>query len=202
MSGPPVPGLRVADPRLFIAIPLGGEALSHLADLLRDAPEVSGVKWTRVVQLHLTLLFMGPTPEKRIPELTATLRDLSARHQAFQLSLAGWGAFPVPSKPKVLFANVGGRTDALGRLASDVRLSIGPSEEGKFQAHVTLGRVHEKKEAGPALQFLEQEKNGLTGSFPADRLVLFESLLGPAGARYIERASFSLSGMDSSGMVV
>jgi 2'-5' RNA ligase len=188
----------VTDPRLFIAIPLGGEALSHLTDLLLEAPEVSGVKWTRAVQLHLTLLFMGPTPEERIPELTATLRDLSARHPAFELSLAGWGAFPDPSKPKVLFASVGGRTDALECLASDVRRSIGPSSEGKFQAHITLGRVREKKDAGPAIEFLEEIKESLRGNFLADRLVLFESVLGPTGARYIERASFSLPGMDSS----
>lgn len=190
----------MADPRLFIAIPLGGEALSHLTDLLLEAPEVPGVKWTRAVQLHLTLLFMGPTPAERVPELAAALRGLSARHRAFELSLAGWGAFPAPSKPKVLFASVGGRTDALESLALDVRRSIGSSGEGKekFQAHITLGRVREKKDAGPAIEFLEEIKEGLMGNFSVDHLVLFESVLGPTGARYIEQASFSLPGMDSS----
>lgn len=90
-------------------------------------------------------------------------------------------------------------TEPLGALAEDVRNSLGARlgikvGNGPFQAHVTLGRVREKKEGGPAVRFLEKENDLLRGEFRGKTMVLFESILGPAGACYMERASFSLPG--------
>jgi 2'-5' RNA ligase len=167
--------------------------------LLEMAPTIPGVKWSRADQLHLTLLFMGPTPEEKVPSLTQALKELTDRHKAFDLILDGWGAFPTPTKPKVLFGHVGGSTEPLETLVKDVRKSLGAilgleTGDGPFRAHVTLGRVREKKEVEPVAQFLEKEKELFRGDFQVGPLVLFESILGPTGARYVERASFSLLG--------
>jgi 2'-5' RNA ligase len=170
-----------------------------MGKVLEKAPKTPEVKWSRADQLHLTLLFMGPTAEEKVPALIRALQELSRRHKAFDLTLDGWGAFPNPQKPKVLFARVGGMREPLGKLAEDIRDSLGAllgirERDGAFQAHVTLGRVRERKEGEPAIRFLEMEKDLLRGEFRAETMVLFESILGPTGARYVERASFSLPG--------
>ncbi|HVZ81176.1 MAG TPA: RNA 2',3'-cyclic phosphodiesterase [bacterium] len=197
----------MGSPRLFVAVPVTGGVLIPLTALLEGAPPTPAVKWTRTDQLHLTLFFLGPTPEEKIPGLIRSLSELSARYRPFRLSIEGWGAFPDKRSPKVLFADVGGSAGVLEALASDVQRSIGTEQASgekpaAFKAHVTLGRIRERKEAGPALRYLEREKDRLIGTFPMDGLVLFESVLEPGGARYIKRASFSFPGMDSSQGVV
>ena len=65
------------DPRLFVAVPLTPEATSAVAEIVEriraGEPEGRGVRWVRLEGLHLTLRFLGPTPEGRVPDLTAAI---------------------------------------------------------------------------------------------------------------------------------
>ena len=44
------------------------------ADRARDAPDERDVRWVRMDGLHLTLRFLGPTPEADVPTVAEAVR--------------------------------------------------------------------------------------------------------------------------------
>ena len=77
--------------------------------------------------------------------LIERLADTAAGRQPFELGLVGAGAFPNPARAKVLWAGVGGDTEALAHLAGNLRSAAGRAgthvEGGDFHPHLTLARI-------------------------------------------------------------
>jgi len=59
--------------RLFVAVDLPAELRPVVAGL---AQGIGGARWTRPEQLHVTLRFLGDTPEDRLVDLRARLRQV------------------------------------------------------------------------------------------------------------------------------
>ena len=72
--------------RLFVAVPLDEPAVQTVvalveqirADRARDAPDERDVRWVRMDGLHLTLRFLGPTPEADVPTVAEAVRRAAA----------------------------------------------------------------------------------------------------------------------------
>jgi RNA 2',3'-cyclic 3'-phosphodiesterase len=145
--------------------------------------------------LHLTLVFLGDCP----PPM------LEAAHEAFHgvkdgrfaLSLQGLGLFG-GDRPKVAWAGVA-PSDPLVRLQSRVehlaRRAGCPITARKFVPHVTLGRFPPPP---PAIAARLEHTVALGAGFQAGpwevtELVLWQSHLGPKGARYDVLARYPLS---------
>ena len=75
--------------RLFVAVDLPAKLRPAVAGL---AQGIGGARWTRPEQLHVTLRFLGDTPEDRLVDLRARLRQV--RMPGFELALRGTGVFP------------------------------------------------------------------------------------------------------------
>src|SRR5213083_3090268 len=66
------PGADIPGRRIFVAVPLppdARDAVANLVDRVRGAGVPGGgrdVRWVRLDGLHLTLRFIGPTPEGRL----------------------------------------------------------------------------------------------------------------------------------------
>ena len=78
------------EPRLFVAVPLDEEARSAVVDLVEriraTEPEGRGVRWVRLDGLHITLRFLGPTPELRVSTSAALASTLTCSVTAPTLS--------------------------------------------------------------------------------------------------------------------
>ncbi len=146
------------------------------------------VRWTPADNLHLTLRFLGDTDPARVGDLCRGMDGVCAEAPAFELQLAGLGAFPSVDRPRVLWAGVGGSgVPALHRLQKameGVMCELGwPSERGKaFHPHLTLGRVRELGKARPRAGW--DTESVPEQSFAVEELVLVRSELSPQGARY------------------
>src|SRR6185295_11857261 len=82
--------------RLFVAIELPDgvrRALTDAMRLLQDAGATSGLRWVRPEGIHLTLKFLGATPEHRLPEIASALEAALAGAPRFDLRPEGFGAF-------------------------------------------------------------------------------------------------------------
>ncbi|MES1239330.1 MAG: 2'-5' RNA ligase family protein, partial [Chloroflexota bacterium] len=94
--------------RLFFAVPVSDEARARVGALI-DAVQGSvgdgsaRIRWVRVDGLHLTLRFLGPTPEDRRPPLEAAADAIAASVAPFEVGLAGGGAFPSLARPRSLW---------------------------------------------------------------------------------------------------
>lgn len=95
-------------------------------------------------QLHLTLLFLGHTPEAAVADIDAQLTHITQQSAPFTLCLTEFGAFPSLRRPSVLWCGVGGELAQLQRLQVQVetRLDFLRLKETKtFRPHLTLARL-------------------------------------------------------------
>ena len=94
--------------RLFFAVPVSDDARAKVAELIESVQGSVGdgsarIRWVRVDGLHLTLRFLGPTPEDRRPPLEAAADAIGASMAPFDVRLAGGGAFPSLARPRSLW---------------------------------------------------------------------------------------------------
>jgi 2'-5' RNA ligase len=185
------------EPRLFVAAPLTAEATAAVADVVEriraGEPEGRGVRWVRLDGLHLTLRFLGPTPEARIPELVDAVASVADGVEPFTITVRGAGAFPPTGRPRTIWLDIRDGVERLEGLAErlDGRLADAGWERERrpFRAHLTLARADGVR-AGPAtVAALTAAAADLAIESPIDRLVLYESITGSGRARYVERAA-------------
>jgi 2'-5' RNA ligase len=157
------PGPRTV--RLFVAVELPDDvrdALDAAADALQRAGVDEGLRWVRPEGIHITLKFLGATPEPGVPAVEDALRRALAGAKPFELQPEGFGAFhggrnphfrrqfpreAYPTNLRVLWVGVAGDTGALAGLASRVEGALAPmgfpTEKRAFSAHLTLARVRD-----------------------------------------------------------
>jgi 2'-5' RNA ligase len=186
----------VTERRLFVAVPLDDSALRTVTDLVeriradreRDAPGERDVRWVRMDGLHLTLRFIGPTPEERVGAVAEAVRRASAGQESFRIEIDGGGSFPNPRRPRTLWLAVTAGTQELAALASAVNRELvtagWPADERPFRVHLTLARSDGIAAGADVARRLAAAAAGIHVRSGADRLVLFESITGGGPARY------------------
>ncbi|MBI3323014.1 MAG: RNA 2',3'-cyclic phosphodiesterase [Candidatus Omnitrophica bacterium] len=185
--------------RAFIAVELP-EALRQEVGLFQGELRSAGadVKWVDPANLHLTLKFLGPIAEDRVPSLIEALQRACAGLSPFALTLEGIGAFPRTTSPRVVWVGIQEGKEPLAALAGRVeegcsRLGF-PGEERPFSAHLTIGRTRSPQGVARLIKKLQVAE--FRGGAPAraERVVLFQSALGPKGPTYTPLAEVPLSG--------
>lgn len=185
--------------RLFIAVELPDDVKTALTGLQRVLrPYFVEATWVRPEGLHLTLKFLGDTPEDRIPMIRDACERAVRPFSAFSMELRGIGVFPDWRRPRVLWVGVQTAVETLGALQAAVERAVEPlgypPETRPFVPHLTLARIKQSHPA--ALQKLrEREKPALERSYGivwVRQVTLFESRLHPQGAIYTPLAHFLL----------
>jgi 2'-5' RNA ligase len=179
--------------RLFFAVPVPEAARDGIGQLIERVQAAVGdgtarIRWVRVEGLHLTLRFLGPTPAERQPALEQAADSVARAAAPFEVGLAGGGAFPSLARPRSLWVGVTAGSDRLAALADALtRAAVEggqPLDTRPFAPHLTIGRADGVRQAPVAARVLEEAAADLDVRFTADRLVLFQSLLGGGPARY------------------
>jgi len=148
--------LNVPKTRTFLAVDaldaVQVAALSAI-DLLRPlAPEV---KWVEPDNLHWTMQFLGDLADREMAEVCLRVPRAVARHEAFELSAEGVGAFPSLRRPRTIWLGAGQGADCLATLHASIDDALAPlgfrRDSRQFTPHVTLGRVGRTGHAGPEI---------------------------------------------------
>ena len=144
--------------------------------------------------LHLTLVFLGELPERRLEDVDLAFRAVSAPR--FELALAGLDLFG-GTRPRVVY--VGARSNpALQHLQAKVETAArgaGVALAGRrFVPHVTLARLPERFADRARLE----QATAIRGAYAAPRFTvedfrLFRSHLGGEGPAYEELARYALA---------
>jgi RNA 2',3'-cyclic 3'-phosphodiesterase len=186
----------VTERRLFVAVPLDEPAVQtvvalveHIrADRARDAPDERDVRWVRMDGLHLTLRFLGPTPEADVPTVAEAVRRAAATLDPFEVRINGGGSFPNPRRPRTLWLAVthgAAELSSLARALNGELVAAGwPSDDRPFRAHLTVARSDGVPAGADVARRLTAAADGVDLTSAADRLVLFESITGGGPARY------------------
>ncbi len=183
--------------RLFVAVPLADEprrAVELLVERVRagePVPPARGrpdVRWVRLDGLHVTLRFLGPTPEEQLSAVGAAVAAAAATAAPFEIRIHGGGAFPGASRPRAVWLGVTAGEPELAALAANLDAALEPlgwpPDERPFRAHLTLARSDGVARARDVVARLEELAAELDVAWRAERLVLFESHTGRGAAVY------------------
>ncbi|MDY7096233.1 MAG: RNA 2',3'-cyclic phosphodiesterase [Acidobacteriota bacterium] len=194
--------------RAFVALEIPQAVRDEIARRIgRWKASTPPARWVRPEAWHVTLLFLGEVPEGQTEDLRSLLAPAFRRRRTFDLQVVGAGTFPPRRPARVAWLGLESRpADALGELRDAVVRALmaddspaaarAAAEEGAerpFHGHLTLARCRKPWGRKAVKTFSEQAAEAVAEPFPVRRGVLFESRLGPEGARYREVASFSLS---------
>jgi 2'-5' RNA ligase len=168
--------------RLFISIELPESVTDMLAKL---DPQIRGVRWLHLHQMHLTLAFLGNVTAETQETLCEKLRAISWK--PFFLPLVRLGTFPTKGWPKIIWIGVGTGHPHLFQLHKRVQEAIlaaglEPDLRG-FHPHVTLARC---RDVSPQAikPFLKSHADFDAGFIHVESFVLNSSQLTPAGSIY------------------
>jgi 2'-5' RNA ligase len=167
--------------RLFIAVDLPTELRPAVVHLCQG---IGGARWTRPEQLHITLRFLGDTPEDQFDDLRARLRQV--RMPRFELALRGTGVFPpagARKPPRVLWLGLF-PCGSLAALKHAVDGVIGPDPETAkrgFSPHLTLARFPTRPHRDLD-RFLAEHSSFDGGCFVVSDFHFYRSTLRPEGA--------------------
>lgn len=178
--------------RLFIAVELDGalrEALGQLQGELRKRG-LERLRWTRYDGIHLTLKFLGETPESRVSAIRDAIRRGAAGHGRHRLSLGRLGTFGGRRNPRVLWVDLEGDIGPLQALQESIDgelAAIGfPKEERRFSPHLTLARVRPETARDMAEPIARAVESVAVpqAEIAVEEVALMQSTLGRGGAVY------------------
>ncbi|HEX6976560.1 MAG TPA: RNA 2',3'-cyclic phosphodiesterase [Vicinamibacterales bacterium] len=182
--------------RLFVGValdPAVTERAAAAADALRAELGASDIRiqarWIPRENLHITLFFIGEIAPDRVDRVKEALSPALAS-QAFELELAGLGAFPPSGVPRVFWIGIARGGDplaALHREVSDRLSAAGCGREARpYSAHLTIARVKDLPLRGQASR-VRRVLAGTpvrAGVSRVSAVTLFESRLSPKGSTY------------------
>jgi len=191
-------------PRLFVALTIPPDVAGTLAALV--PPELPGVRRIAPELLHVTLAFLGATPEERVPAVVDAAGAAARGGAPFRIGIERVGRFPPSGRVRVVWAGIGEGAPATLELGRRVREELErrrlPYDPKPLRPHVALARVRE--EVGPD----EGRRISLTTAsltvpaglgFEATAVDVMESVPGPRGPRYSSRARLPLGGRAGAG---
>ena len=193
--------------RIFVGIDLDEEIRGKIARFLEGvsgfAPEA---RWLRPESLHITLKFIGEQKSEQVEAITQRLRQVECG--PLDIEVSGYGFFPTAKSPRVFWIGIhsGPQLALLAQHVDSAVAELGvPREDRPFSPHLTLARAGGRsgdpkwrKGDGPNSVFVVLQKRlgamaGLDfGKMTADKFILYQSQLSPAGSRYTKLERFPL----------
>lgn len=182
--------------RLFIATRVElAPKFRELDRQLQYALRHDDIVWVKEDVRHLTLRFLGATPDSKIDALKSTLAEVCGNHTSFRLEINKLGVFGSHYHPEVLWLGF-----SEFDLFKEVHLDLEPRLQtlgfepyyGNFVPHITLGRVKSVVNKKKFWERFVQSQPDFTQMIPVCEFTLYQSFLHKEGPEYKALASYSL----------
>ncbi len=190
--------------RSFLAFELPPDIKTIITEVSRTGKDLPpGLRWVKLDNIHLTVIFLGNVPEQRIEPIGETVKKLCTGTERFSISIGNLGFFGSRRHPRVLWLGLHGDIHRMGRFRDILQKSLKPfgikTEKRPFKPHLTLGRFKKDARPGPHLDNMISKYADLEGpACPMRELVLFKSNLTPRGAIYTKLDAWPLGGVGES----
>lgn len=172
--------------RAFISVDLAKiQAVEDLIASLKTADPT--LKVVDPGQIHITLKFLGETPESRVPAIVEAMNGAAQGIEPFMISLKGVGAFPSKNRMRVIWV---GMNDTLPMGTIATRLDESLAEQGfererrPFAPHLTVARAKVESSNPTVRQIIDNSNQNDFGSIFVDRIRLKKSVLTQCGPQY------------------
>jgi RNA 2',3'-cyclic 3'-phosphodiesterase len=183
--------------RTFIGLPLRQEQGTLEARLdLMAALEGERISWVKPENFHVTLRFIGETKLSDVKGIGNALRAGVHIPEKILQESSLLGSFGPRKKPRVIWVGFE-QSSFFSLLKSDVdRVLEGcgiPVIDQAFTAHLTLGRIRSLQNLPRFYNTMDEMRKRFQSKVLFDRLVFYQSILGPHGPEYqvLEELLFS-----------
>lgn len=184
--------------RLFVAIDLAdNQYISQLIGSFSRHLHQDKIRWVKPENIHLTLQFLGPIHEERLPKIISNTEATLESHQAIYLKFEKLGIFGSRYKPRVIWLGFESSPELM-HIAE--KLKQGMIKQGfrddrqNFVPHITLGRVS-KIESKHYFQAIWKKHGSWTmPPIEVKEIKLLESVLHKDGSEYQSLRIFGLRG--------
>lgn len=175
--------------RTFVAIDIAEEIRARLGDLIESLrPTARGLRWVNPAGMHFTLKFIGEISEEKTKSVERALQAIRVR-EVIPIAFRHLGFFPNERHPRVFWVGVEA-PPILGELARQIESALEPlgiaPEQRAFSPHLTLGRFRSEDGLERFREAIVPLKAAEFGRMEAREFYLFQSILGPHGARYVK----------------
>ena len=159
------------------------ETIFSLQEKLKDEK----IKWVDPDNLHLTLFFLGDTPDPLLPDITSGLSKLAETSMQLKIRCSGLGVFRDFRDPKVIWVGIE-PNPVLADLQSGIRsvlTELGFKPDNRpFSPHLTIGRPKWIRDKTTFRESIEAKNVGLFQESVVHEIILFESILTGRGPIY------------------
>jgi 2'-5' RNA ligase len=170
--------------RTFVAVEVSPDVHAQ-AGQLTDKLRASGVKatWTKPHQLHLTLKFLGDTPETLLPEVCRAVSQACRGVASFEMRFGGAGAFPTTHRPQTLWLGATHGIEEISALQHAIDKELHqlryPMERRRYVPHLTLGRTRggTPDQLRELSALIESHANFYAGVSIVEEVIVFASYL-------------------------
>ncbi len=186
--------------RVFCAIELPRQTrkrlLFHIEKLQALVPE-GRASWSREFNIHLTLKFLGETPQQLVRKFDSALSRGVKGIRPFPILISGSGVFPRPGDPRVLWVGISDPQRRLANLHSRIEGESEqegfPREVRQFHPHLTLARLR-TREGARDIARAHEELQFAPEDITVNEVLLIRSELSSAGPRYTTISQHVLNG--------
>jgi len=182
--------------RLFAAIKIKPpEGFLHIYYGLKANLKNDKIKWVDINNIHLTLKFLGETPNEQIPNIVEKLGKISLKHSNFSLEFRDIGIFGSSYKPRMIWIGVE-ENKVLLSLAKDILIGMDDigfkRDRQNFVPHLTLGRIKFIDDKNRFQQIITKYSSTKMEKQEITEFNLYESILKREGPEYKLIESFNL----------
>jgi len=188
------------DLRCFIAIetPVDiQDAISEAIWPLKNLAQES-IKWVLPENIHLTLKFLGNTPEGKIDSIEAALTRTTEGFSPIEGEIKGAGAFPSLRRPRVFWVGLEcppALLELKTRLERELAALGFTPDDRPFSPHLTVGRIKRGTPLPTRRLAAAMEQLAATsfGTMDVREILLMKSGLRPGGPVYTRLFSARLT---------
>lgn len=182
--------------RLFIAVPvnLSPTLINHTLNLQKEFYR-DHIVWVKPDLQHLTLRFLGKTPDNFIDQLLKSMEIVAQETEKFELEINKLGVFGSKYAPKVLWY---GFQDFIKFKELFLKLeplinNIGfEPNYGNFVPHLTIGRIKKIENKRMFTEIVTQNQPIFSQTIPIHEIQLIRSKLSADGPKYTILDKFNL----------
>ena len=171
-------------------------ALGEAQLRLKQAHPAVKVSWAKIGNLHLTLQFLGTIEAGAVAGISKALTPITRDCPVFDVPVAGAGAFPDSTRPRVVWIGCNDSAGKLGALAAAVQAALRPCgfqpEPVAWVPHLTLGRIRSPRPDPALTRALDSLTNEVFGTLRVEAIHLFQSQLQSDGSIYTKLSSHAL----------
>ena len=182
--------------KTFLSIPVPDEVKTKKNMLYTTLENSEGsINWVKNINLHLTIKYLGDTPESSVETIIEHLGKIISAIKPFNLVIKDTGCFPIPDRPRVLWLGIDGSSDLLHSFVKKIETELEiigfPKKETAYSPHITLARIkYPQKHTPDITPFLKSSYDPI--DFPVDRVQFHSSKLLQSGAVYTILKTFPL----------